>query len=88
MSYVNSRLKLELPRVPQVKDTDVYKELQAVYNSLQVFHSQVAAALGLAGLDANKLAELGEPFGAPVPSTVCGRLASPPGPISASRCWR
>jgi hypothetical protein len=48
--YVNSRLTLELPRVPQVKDTDVYKELQAVYNSLQVFHSQVAAALGLAGL--------------------------------------
>ena len=33
MSYVNSRLKLELPRVPQVKDTDVYKEMLAVYNS-------------------------------------------------------
>ena len=64
MRYVNSRLTLELPRTPQVKDTDVYKELQAVYNSLQVFHSQVAAALGLAGLTADNLAELGEPFGA------------------------
>ena len=46
MSYVNTRLNLQLPRVPQVKESDVYKELQSLYNSLQVFHSQVAQALG------------------------------------------
>ena len=64
MSYVNTRLNLQLPRAPQVSDSDVYKELQALYNSLQVFHAQVAQALGLAGLTAIQLSELGVPFGA------------------------
>ena len=55
MSYVNSRVVLNLPRQPQVKDVDTYKELLTLYNSLQIFHAQVSKYLGVSGLTAAQL---------------------------------
>ena len=55
MSYVNSRVVLNLPRQPQVEDVDTYKELLTLYNSLQIFHAQVSKYLGVSGLTAAQL---------------------------------
>ena len=55
MSYVNSRVVLNLPRQPQVKDVDTYKELLTLYNSLQIFHAQVSKYLGVSSLTATQL---------------------------------
>ena len=47
MNYVQSLLRLDLPRRPAVQDSATYSELLSLYTSLQLLHAQLSSALGL-----------------------------------------